>query len=80
MKLIKTLGMLLFSIILQTLLVPFRLTSCLFKLIEILGKVIKKTINFLIKQIESEVFVNQKFKDNGEKNNRKEGIVKDIGR
>lgn len=77
MKLIKTLGILLVSIILQTVLFPFRLISWLFKLIETTCRVVKKTINFLIKQIEIEVLVKQNLINNG-KNNRKERISKDI--
>lgn len=55
MKLIKSINLLLVSIILQTLLLPFRLITYLFRVIEAISRVIKKTTNFFIEQLTKEV-------------------------
>ncbi len=57
MKLIKTIAILIVSIILQTILLPFRMIGLVFNSIESIGRILKNTTNHLIKQVEKEVLV-----------------------
>lgn len=55
MKTLKILGVLFVSLILQSLLLPFRLTIFILRFIEKVIEIIRTTIEFLMKSIQSEV-------------------------
>lgn len=55
MKIIKLIGILLLSVILQTLLITPRLVVMIIKIVESILKITRQTIQFLIKQIANEV-------------------------